>query len=273
MDKITIPGKLKQKLRYGENPHQESRVFEIINNKSGFSNLSQIQGKELSHNNYLDTFARVTWHEKEIKSISGNKIDYIGVQATSVVMDPQVITITPAGNDTDDKYTITGLDQFGNSQTEVLTAKAANETVTGKKVFTQISSIVPKFASASTVKIGTQKVGRLSLSNTVDKVDFKIESSPNADFVYGLKTQNIRAVIDNDSLKVSSFSGEPVKVDIPSGSIQNSVAEKISLTNLPPEDLITFVMGSGARKISAEYDKFSESEYTCLLYTSPSPRD
>ena len=56
LDKITIPGKLKQKLRYGENPHQESRVFEIINNKSGFSNLSQLQGKELSHNNYLDTF-------------------------------------------------------------------------------------------------------------------------------------------------------------------------------------------------------------------------
>ena len=55
-NKITIPGKLKQKLRYGENPHQESRVFEIINNKSGFSNLSQLQGKELSHNNYLDTF-------------------------------------------------------------------------------------------------------------------------------------------------------------------------------------------------------------------------
>ena len=56
LDKITIPGKLKQKLRYGENPHQESRVFEIINNKSGFSNLTQLQGKELSHNNYLDTF-------------------------------------------------------------------------------------------------------------------------------------------------------------------------------------------------------------------------
>ena len=56
LNKITIPGKLKQKLRYGENPHQESRVFEIINNKSGFSNLSQLQGKELSHNNYLDTF-------------------------------------------------------------------------------------------------------------------------------------------------------------------------------------------------------------------------
>ena len=36
-------------------------------------------------NNYLDPFARVTWHEKEISSISGNKIDYIGVQAASAV--------------------------------------------------------------------------------------------------------------------------------------------------------------------------------------------
>ena len=56
LEKTTIPGKLKQKLRYGENPHQESCVFEIISNKTGFSNLTQLQGKELSHNNYLDTF-------------------------------------------------------------------------------------------------------------------------------------------------------------------------------------------------------------------------
>lgn len=56
LDKKTIPGKMIQKLRYGENPHQESSVFEIINNKKGFSNLNQIQGKELSHNNYLDSF-------------------------------------------------------------------------------------------------------------------------------------------------------------------------------------------------------------------------
>ena len=55
-EKKTIPGKLVQKLRYGENPHQESCVYEITNNKKGFSNLLQLQGKELSHNNYLDSF-------------------------------------------------------------------------------------------------------------------------------------------------------------------------------------------------------------------------
>tara|TARA_B100001564_G_scaffold331662_1_gene317871 strand:- start:410 stop:1153 length:744 start_codon:yes stop_codon:yes gene_type:complete len=36
-------------------------------------------------NNYLDPFARVTWHEKEIKSISGSKIDYVGTQAASAI--------------------------------------------------------------------------------------------------------------------------------------------------------------------------------------------
>ena len=36
-------------------------------------------------NNYLDPFAKVTWHEKEIKSISGTKIDYVGIKAASAV--------------------------------------------------------------------------------------------------------------------------------------------------------------------------------------------
>ena len=36
-------------------------------------------------NNYLDPFARVTWHEKEIKSISGSKVDYLGLKAATAV--------------------------------------------------------------------------------------------------------------------------------------------------------------------------------------------
>jgi len=35
--------------------------------------------------NLVDPFARITWHEKEIKDISGSKLDYLGVKATSVV--------------------------------------------------------------------------------------------------------------------------------------------------------------------------------------------
>ena len=36
-------------------------------------------------NNYLDPFARVTWHEREIKNISGTPIDYVGVKAATAV--------------------------------------------------------------------------------------------------------------------------------------------------------------------------------------------
>ena len=36
-------------------------------------------------NRYLDAFAKVTWHEKEIKNMSGNKLDYVGIKAASAV--------------------------------------------------------------------------------------------------------------------------------------------------------------------------------------------
>ena len=36
-------------------------------------------------NNYLDPFAKVTWHEKEIKNISGTKIDYLGVKGADAI--------------------------------------------------------------------------------------------------------------------------------------------------------------------------------------------
>ena len=36
-------------------------------------------------NNYLDAFARVTWHEKEIQSISGNKFDFVGVKSAEAI--------------------------------------------------------------------------------------------------------------------------------------------------------------------------------------------
>ena len=35
--------------------------------------------------NYLDPFARITWNEKELKDISGSKIDYVGVKAATAI--------------------------------------------------------------------------------------------------------------------------------------------------------------------------------------------
>jgi phosphoribosylaminoimidazolecarboxamide formyltransferase/IMP cyclohydrolase len=48
----------KQKLRYGENPHQEASFYQQIeNNEVGVTNAKQSQGKELSFNNIADTDA------------------------------------------------------------------------------------------------------------------------------------------------------------------------------------------------------------------------
>jgi len=50
---------IKEVLRYGENPHQKAAFYTDVasSNKSGVSNSSQLQGKQLSYNNIADTDA------------------------------------------------------------------------------------------------------------------------------------------------------------------------------------------------------------------------
>ena len=52
-NKKVIFGKLIEKLRYGENPHQEAAIYSI--NKE--LNIKQLNGKKLSYNNYNDIFS------------------------------------------------------------------------------------------------------------------------------------------------------------------------------------------------------------------------
>jgi phosphoribosylaminoimidazolecarboxamide formyltransferase/IMP cyclohydrolase len=55
---ITIAGTLANKLRYGENPHQESAVYKNPNhNLNGIVNSQLLQGKPLSYNNLNDSDA------------------------------------------------------------------------------------------------------------------------------------------------------------------------------------------------------------------------
>ena len=50
-------GKLKQSLRYGENPHQIAGFYSDGSARPGIASATQIQGKELSYNNINDTDA------------------------------------------------------------------------------------------------------------------------------------------------------------------------------------------------------------------------
>ena len=54
--KKIVYGNLIEKLRYGENPHQESAIYSKQNNL----NIEKIHGKELSYNNYNDIFSALT---------------------------------------------------------------------------------------------------------------------------------------------------------------------------------------------------------------------
>ena len=105
------------------NGNERSNSFVI----SGLDTDGVFKTETISGVNNSTATGTISFSEITSISVANNTASTIkvGVQATSVVMDPQVITITPAGNDSGEKYTITGLDQFGNSQTEVLTAKGS----------------------------------------------------------------------------------------------------------------------------------------------------
>ena len=54
-DLLVKPAKLKQKLRYGENPHQEAKLYQFLTSEnSGILGAKKVQGKELSFNNIND---------------------------------------------------------------------------------------------------------------------------------------------------------------------------------------------------------------------------
>ena len=54
--KKVVYGNLIEKLRYGENPHQEAAIYSKTQNL----NIEQIHGKQLSYNNYNDIFSALT---------------------------------------------------------------------------------------------------------------------------------------------------------------------------------------------------------------------
>ncbi|HMI97490.1 MAG TPA: bifunctional phosphoribosylaminoimidazolecarboxamide formyltransferase/IMP cyclohydrolase [Micropepsaceae bacterium] len=53
----SFSGTLRQKLRYGENPHQEAAFYATSEKRFGVATAMQLQGKELSYNNISDTDA------------------------------------------------------------------------------------------------------------------------------------------------------------------------------------------------------------------------
>ena len=56
---MALPLRLKSKLRYGENPHQEGYLYETAYKDESILEYEQLQGKEISFNNINDLFKGV----------------------------------------------------------------------------------------------------------------------------------------------------------------------------------------------------------------------
>ena len=56
-DRLMIAGALRQRLRYGENPHQQAAFYLTRAPRHGIATARQVQGKELSYNNVADSDA------------------------------------------------------------------------------------------------------------------------------------------------------------------------------------------------------------------------
>ncbi len=56
-ESFVIAGRLAQRLRYGENPHQAAAFYRTRATRPGVATARQLQGKELSYNNYSDADA------------------------------------------------------------------------------------------------------------------------------------------------------------------------------------------------------------------------
>jgi phosphoribosylaminoimidazolecarboxamide formyltransferase / IMP cyclohydrolase len=54
---LVVAGRLSQRLRYGENPHQAAAFYRTGEPRAGVASARQLQGKELSYNNHADADA------------------------------------------------------------------------------------------------------------------------------------------------------------------------------------------------------------------------
>ena len=103
---------------------------------------------------------------------------------------------------------------------------------------------------------------QISIIKEADKNNITINTNDFSDGAtaesYGFKTNQVRLNVLGEELRIQSFSTDynnsaAINVEVPANSMKSIVGNNLSLTNLPPEDLIIIMTGGGAKKIAAEY--------------------
>jgi phosphoribosylaminoimidazolecarboxamide formyltransferase/IMP cyclohydrolase len=83
-EKKIIYGNLVERLRYGENPHQQSAIY----SKNKALDITQLHGKQLSYNNYNDIFAALTISKSLPKNSGVAIIKHANPCGVSALKDP-----------------------------------------------------------------------------------------------------------------------------------------------------------------------------------------
>lgn len=170
---FTIPVKLVQTLRYGENSHQVAAFYKDSGNIDGLlASFKQIQGKELSYNNLVD--ADTAWEcVKQFTFMSGATTDTACVivkhaNPCGVALGANAIDSYKKANSCDPVSSFGGIIAF-NVEVDAATAELVS------KQFLEVL-IAPKFtddALAILSKKANVRVLQINLTNNCNQLEYK----------------------------------------------------------------------------------------------------
>ena len=125
-------------------------------------------------------------------TVSVGVLNTIANQSALITIESTVASGAAASDESDKTFTVTGLDMSGNTLVEVITGPEAGKTVTGRRIFKSIHTVVTSGATTGGIKIGLKAAdsvivtGQLEMSSsnsfTVVGEDGKglFEASPGA---------------------------------------------------------------------------------------------
>jgi len=184
---LSISAKLSKNLRYGENPHQNSAVYELTNKKiKGIIKSKQIQGKSLSYNNLNDADAAL----ELVKEFKGPTIAIIKhANPCGVATNISLIKAWKNALQTDPQSAFGGIVACNKEINEKLALEM-------NKLFLEVI-IAPKFSKKSLEIFSNKKNLRL--------LEIKISSSKNKKILKQLSDGFLLQDQDNINIKLKNL--------------------------------------------------------------------
>jgi flagellin len=107
----------------------------------------------------------------EVKPSGSVASDVVVGRLNTIANQAALVTITSAASDESAKtFTVTGTDMSGNALIEVITGPEANKTVTGRRIFKTITSVVNSAATTGAITIGVKAADSVIVTGQLEMV-------------------------------------------------------------------------------------------------------